>query len=165
MPFSSHSSAMRPRCSSMSGSEALPPMFTCTEIASAPSLMAWSTHDTSTFLFLSSPYFVPADMCMIVPHFGGLVSDFMMPLCKRTALAPPFSTSDTMRCVSTSPSIGPSLTPWSMGTMTALPDSRIRFIRIVLPSILIPSEHGRRYRIFDKRNTAKKGNVASCIPS
>jgi hypothetical protein len=73
---------------------------------------------------------------MITPQFGGDRKDFISPLCSSTALAPPFSTNDIALSMSTSPSMAPSLTPWSIGTMTALPDSKILFILIVLPSMI-----------------------------
>ena len=55
-----------------------------------------------------------------------------MPLCIRIAFAPPSTILETVAFISSRPSIGPKVTPWSIGIMTVLPESRF----IILSSLI-----------------------------
>jgi len=50
----------------------------------------------------------------------------------RTALAPPSATLLTASCRSISPPIGPTVRPWSMGTMTVLPVLLLKILSILM---------------------------------
>ncbi len=88
--YESHSSETIPSCWSISGSS-FPPMLTCIEIASTPSLMLSRTLAIRTFLLGDIPMLVLAESWMIIPISTGLLRDFMIPFWTRNAVAPPLA--------------------------------------------------------------------------
>ncbi len=95
----------------------------CIDTASAPSFRASSTVATRTFEFELTPMSVDAERCRISPTSCPVVLCpwGTSPLCISTAVAPPSTTSPTVLFMSISPGIGPTLIPWSIGTITAFP--------------------------------------------
>jgi hypothetical protein len=142
MPHSLQRREMSPKSSSISFSYSLP-MLTWMDTASAPILSASSTVVTRIFWSVRLLNLVLAERCTIKPMsrpkdrwlYG------MMPLCSTTAVAPPWATLSMVDLMSTSPSMGPMVMPWAMGTMTArpVPRSIIRSILTLLPSTFSPS--------------------------
>src|SRR5712664_860689 len=85
-----------------------------------------------------------------------------MPAWTSTASAPPLATLSIVSAMSVSPSIGPTATPWSIGTITVLPSCRnIRLSLRVFPvSIFL--------RSLDELLCEEKFGVedgASCSPA
>ena len=112
MPHSSHIIAVSPRSSSISASLAAP-TFTCIDTASAPNLIASSTVATITLFNGSGANEVLADRCIIspislpYPRWPAIT----IPLCTRTAFAPPSAIAFTATLMSVNPYIGPDETP------------------------------------------------------
>ncbi len=84
---------------------------------------------------------VEAERCRMSPTSCPLVlwPWGIIPLCMRTAVAPPMVTSLTVFLKSTIPGMGPALIPWSRGTMTQFPVflSIILSILTFLPNIFV----------------------------
>ena len=138
-PHSPATCAVADRSVSMRSSCRFPTlMWTLT--ASAPSLMASSTVQTRVLMLGSSEKAVLPDRCTIravsPPREPRLRE--AMPLWTTTAFAPPSVARDTACRMSAMPAMGPTLTPWSMGTITVLPVFRfmMRRSRFSLPVMI-----------------------------
>ncbi len=104
--------------------------------------MAFSTEVTRTLWSGSDPRDVLAERCIMSPMSlpYPLCPQSTIPLCIKTAFAPPLATSSMVSVISMIPGTGPMETPWSMGTITLFPvfRSMILSILIVLPIMHTP---------------------------
>jgi hypothetical protein len=112
MPQSMADVVTRPICSSMCRSVSSP-RLTCRLTASAPSLMASSTVPTRVLALGKGDRDVLAERWTIRPMSAPLPrwEQRTSPLCRMMALAPPSATSLMDSRMSTSPEMGPTLTP------------------------------------------------------
>src|SRR2546426_2215869 len=90
------------------------------DTASAPSRTASLTLDSCVFQLGSRVSRVAPERWSMSP-IPWLSTVLAMPAWTSTASAPPLATLSTVVSISLSPSIGPTDTPWSIGTMTVLP--------------------------------------------
>ena len=112
-------------------------MFTCTDTASAPNWIAFSTLVTVTLLFGSGLNEVLADKCTIRPMSlpYPLCPSPTIPLCINIAFAPPWEMLSTVSSMLIIPLIGPLDTPWSIGAITVLP---VFLLKILSKRIFFP---------------------------
>src|SRR5512136_2653507 len=104
---------------------------------SAPILRASSTVATRTLLLGSGPNAVEAERWIISPRSRPYPRwpNAAAPLCTMAASAPPEATASAMDLTLFIPLMGPTVTPWSMGIMTAFPVLRLNILsmRIDVP--------------------------------
>ncbi|KAF5037859.1 hypothetical protein DSECCO2_560290 [anaerobic digester metagenome] len=148
MPHSLHLEATSPMSRSMSRSDSSP-RFRCTDTASAPSLMPSSTELTRILALGKGERVVLAERWMMRPTSRPWPrwAQRGRPLCIRTALAPPSATLLTVSRRSTRPAMGPTVVPWSRGTMMLRPVLRLkmRSSRTLLPMFMMSSGCGRAF--------------------
>ncbi|OPY50597.1 MAG: hypothetical protein A4E51_01703 [Methanosaeta sp. PtaU1.Bin055] len=144
IPQPSQVRATLPRSWSIVASSSAPTL-TWMLTASAPTRMASSTSVTRTLWLGSGPRLELADRWTISPTSRPYPRwpKRGSPMWPRTAFAPPSATLSTAPWRSISPSMGPTVRPWSMGTMTVRPVLLLKILSILMdfPTFLMGEGH------------------------